>query len=160
MGKFGGWLAGILAGIIVSCTVWYVTRPPSTTTFEGMVYSANSPVPKAMVSFELAGKGVNSGNSRELTDENGSYLMKFTGLPKSASVTMRVVATGFHDSEPVTHSIPLGPDNRQDFPLTPLAVTATPGSGPIPPRPITAHMPLYVRKASAQVFNVQLQSKP
>jgi hypothetical protein len=65
MNKFGGWLAGVVAAIIAAIiggyAVWYFTRPPSTTIFEGMVYAASSAVPKAMVSLELTGAALTAG---------------------------------------------------------------------------------------------------
>jgi hypothetical protein len=72
MGKLGGWLAGIVAAIIATYAGWYFTRPPSTTTFEGMAYSESSPVPKAMVSITITGTNVNSGPIHNVTDENGA----------------------------------------------------------------------------------------
>ncbi len=154
MAKFGGWLAGILAGIIVGYAVWYLTTP-STTTFEGMVYSGTSAVAKAMVSLELTGSGVNGGTFHNVTDGNGSYLFEFTGLSKTARATFRIAATGFRESPPESLSNPLQSANRHDFSLTPFT-TSTPHPGPTPTPPELSHKPRYVRKTAEQATQVRL----
>jgi hypothetical protein len=161
MNKFGGWLAGVVAAIIAAIiggyAVWYFTRPPSTTILEGMVYAASSAVPKAMVSLELTGSGVNGGSFHNVTDENGSYRFDFTGLPETASATLRVVAAGFRASEPKLLSNPLGPDTHLDFPLTPVIVTQSPGVGQAPHPPAVEHKPQYVRKTLQEATQVRLK---
>jgi hypothetical protein len=113
-----------------------------------------------MVSIELTGDGLNSGSFHNVTDENGSYRIDFTGLPSSASAIVSVVATGFQDSASKSLSKPLGPDNRQDFALTPLAATINPGNGPVVIPPAVSHIPVYVRKGAEQAVQVRLQAKP
>lgn len=160
MGKFGGWLAGLLATIIGGYAVWYFTQPPappSTTTFEGMVYSGSSPVASAMVSVNLTGSGVDPGPYHNVTDENGAYRLDLIGLPKTAGATLSVAASGYRDSAPKALFDPLVSVNRQDFPLTPLTPVAeapAPGGAQHPPLP---HLPLYVAKAAAQATRIKLK---
>ncbi len=157
MGKIGVWLAGILATIIGGYAVWYFTRAPATTTFEGMVYSASAPVSKAMVSLELSGSGANNGSFHNVTDENGSYRFDFTGLPKTADAILSAAATGFQQSQPKQLPNPLGPDTHLDFPLTPLTVPQNPGVAAAPRPPVLDHKPLYVRKALEQATQVRIK---
>jgi hypothetical protein len=157
MGKFGGWLAGILAAIIASYAAWYFTRPPSTTTVEGMVYSGNSPVAKAMVLITLTGNGEYGGPYHNSTDENGSYRFDFTGLRNTTSATLSVDANGFHDSQPKSLPNPLASDIRQDIPLTPLTVASGPSKGATPHLPAENRIPLYVRRSKTQATQFQLQ---
>ena len=157
MGKLGGWLAGILAAIIATYAGWYFTRPPSTTTVEGMAYSESSPVPKAMVAITFTGTGVNSGPIHNVTDENGSYRFDFTGLPETAGATLSVVASGFHNSAPMSLPKPLGSDIHQDFALIPLTVPRIPGADARPQAPAPNRIPRYVRKAPEQATKFQVQ---
>lgn len=150
MGKIVGWVAGIVAGIIVGCGVYYFTVP-SPTIFEGMVYSADSPVPKAMVSLQLTGSGVNQGVVHNVTDENGSYRFDFSGLPRTAGATLRAVAVGFQGSEPRLLSRPLSSNNHLDFPLKPLAAAPA-----YRPSPVITHIPPYVRKKADQATQIRL----
>lgn len=159
MGKIGGWLAGILAAVIAGYAVWYFTRPPATTIIEGMVYSASSAVPKAMVSLTLTGDKASSEAIHNVTDDNGSYRFDFTGLPSGAGAILRVTAEGFRASAPQTLTSPLGPDVHQDIPME-REVASNRGS-PDEERPeAEAPKPRYVRKAAEEATRVQLPSKP
>jgi hypothetical protein len=139
MTKVGGWLAGIIGSIIVGYAVWFFTKPPdppATTVFEGMVYSGNAPVTKAMVSVELSGSNQSTGPIHDFTDDSGAYKFNLTGLPKTASAKLLVVANGYLESEPRILAQPLGPDVRLDFPLTPKP--ADPTTAAASPQPPTA----------------------
>ncbi len=154
MGKaVGAWLAGILAAIIGGYALYVLTRSPSTTTVEGMAYSASAAVPKAMVSLTLSGNGANSGPYHNVTDENGSYRFEFTGLSASAGATLRVVANGFHESSPVSLSRPLGPDIHEDFALIPLVAPHNPAGHAT----LVEHKPNYVRKAAEQATLIRVK---
>jgi hypothetical protein len=159
MGKLGGWLAGIVAAIIATYAGWYFTRPPSTTTFEGMAYSESAPVPKAMVSITITGTSVNSGPIHNVTDENGAYRFDFTGLPETAGATLSVVASGFHNPAPTSLSKPLGSDIHQDFSLIPLTEAPIPDAGARPRPPAANRIPRYVRKAPEQATKFQIQAQ-
>jgi hypothetical protein len=168
VGKVGNWLAGILAGIIVGCAVWYFTKapaPPVVTTFEGMVYSKSVPVPKAMVAVEFTGEANNTGPVHDFTDDNGSYRIDFTGLPKGAGATVRVSATGFKDPKARSVAGPLEQDIHVDFPLEPVAEvhlpTPSPVHGPVerPIEPAIARAPVYIRKGAAQATQIKIQPK-
>ena len=154
--KLGIWLAGILASVIAGYAVWYFTQPPATTILEGMAYSANAAVPKAMVSLTLKGNGADSGPFHNVTDENGSYRFDFTGLPSTTSATLSVVASGFHDPSPKSVGSPLGPDTHLDLPLTPLVVPRRPPDEK-EHAPLEEHKPNYVRKAAEQATLVRLK---
>jgi hypothetical protein len=147
MGKFGGWLAGILAVILGGYVVWYLTKPPAATTFEGMVYSGDAAVPNAMISVELAG-GTTTGAYHDVTDEHGAYSLVFTGLPTSTGATLRVTASGYQNADPQSLSSPLQGDIRLDFPLLPLAA---------PAKRAIAHIPVYVPKLEAQRTLIKLK---
>lgn len=149
----GAWLAGILAAFLGGYALYYFTRPPSTTTVEGMAYSASAAVPKAMVSLTLSGNGANNGPFHNVTDENGSYRFDFTGLPATAGATLRVVAAGFHEPPAVSLLRPLGPDMHEDISLTPLVVPHAPAGHAM----LVEHKPNYVRKAAEQATLVRLK---
>jgi hypothetical protein len=152
MRKFMGWLGGIAATVIGGVAIWYFTKPPEPFTFEGMVIDGggNAPLPKAMVSFEIKDRAQSKGPYHDFTDEHGSYHIDFSGLSKSANVTVKASANGFHESRPVAFAS-VGNDNRQDFMLTPA--TAPPPPGPTTsatPHPLVlAHPPVYFKRAEA-----------
>jgi hypothetical protein len=161
MGKFIGWLGGILAVVIGGWLVWYLTRPPSTTTFEGMVINgdASAPVPGAMVSIEIK-SAPSTEPYHDFTDDHGSYRLDFTGLGRSSNVTIQVTAKGFQRPGPASIGT-VALDNRRDFVLTPLA-DANPPSGP---GAGSAHLPAmtrpaYIQKTLRQAVRVQLQARP
>jgi hypothetical protein len=147
MGKFGGWLAGILAVIIGGYAVWYLTKPPATTTFEGMVYSGDAPVPNAMVAVELTG-GAASGTYHDVTDDHGSYSLVFTGLPTATGATIRVTAPGYESADTQSLTSPLQGDIRLDFPLLPAAA---------PVKPAIAHIPPYIPKLDALTTKIKIK---
>jgi hypothetical protein len=161
MNKVIGWVAGILATVIGSCLVYYLTRPPTTTTFEGMVINgeASAPISGALVSLEIK-SAANGEPYHDFTDEHGSYRLDFTGLEKSTTVTIAVTAHGFEALAPASiRAAPL--DNRRDFVLTPLSAPPRPsgsatGSAHIP---VLVH-PAYIQKARQETFKVHLQSVP
>jgi hypothetical protein len=155
MRKLFGWLAGILASVIVVWFGWYLNRPvptPMTTTFEGMVINgaAEAPLPNAIVSVEVAG-AANSGPFHNPSDENGAYRLEFSGLGKLSGVTIGVEAKGFQTATPVS-LIEVGSDNRQDFTLMPEATVT-------PPHPTATHKPPYIQKPVAKAFRFSLQPK-
>ena len=163
MAKVGGWIAGIVASIIVGYAVWYLTRtppPPTVTTFEGMAYSGSAPVPKAMVAVQLSGTAGANGPVHDITDDNGAYRIDFTGLPANASAALSVTATGFQNADPKSFASPLETDVQFDFPLTPI-VAAAPhkGAKPHPAKPGTTHIPKYVRKSAAQATQIKIPPK-
>jgi hypothetical protein len=147
MGKFGGWLAGILAVIIGGYAVWYLTKPPATTTFEGMVYSGDAPVPNAMVAVELTG-GAASGTYHDVTDDHGSYSLVFTGLPTATGATIRVTAPGYESADTQSLTSPLQGDIRLDFPLLPAAA---------PVKPAIAQIPPYIPKLDALTTKIKIK---
>lgn len=159
MSKVGVWLAGILATVIGGWAVWYLTRPPAVTTFEGMVYAGDDPVAKAMVAIQLSGSAGANGPVHDITDSNGSYRIDFTGLPDGSGATLSVVATGFQNPAPKSLSAPLQPDTHIDFPVDPLPPPR--GAPPIlrPRSPAVTHIPLYVPKSAAQATRFKVPGK-
>lgn len=166
MGKLGAWLAGILATFIGGYAVWYFTRPPAVTTFEGMVYAADGPVAKAMVAVDLTGTAGANGAVHDVTDQNGAYRIDFTGLPKGSGATLTVVASGYQNAAPKSLTSPLQTDIHIDFPLDavppPSPVQAP--AGPVPPvlhplKPPITHIPLYVPKPAAQATKFKVPGK-
>jgi len=162
MGKFIGWLGGMLTAVIGGWLVWYLTRPPATTTFEGMVINgeASAPVAGAMVSVEI--KGIPSSEPyHDFTDEHGSYRIDFTGLSKSSGATGQGQARDFQPAAS-TAIATVVLDNRHDFVLKPLAM-----AGPNPPPPTSpgvavGHVPpaamvKYVPKPAKQAISIQLR---
>ena len=167
MGKFLGWLGGILATVIAGYAVWYFTRPAPSTTFEGMVINGPevAPLPNAIVSVEIAGAG-NSGPFHDVTNEHGAYRLEFTGLGKLTGVTIAVQAKGFQPVKPASLSS-VTSDIHQDFVLIP-AGTVSPPPPPPPPGgvsgggvrpPVVARMPVYIQKSAAQALKFTLQTK-
>ena len=166
MAKVGGWVAGIVASIIVGYAVWYLTRtpppppPPTVTTFEGMVYSGSAPVPKAMVAVQLSGTAGVNGPVHDITDDNGAYRIDFTGLPADAGATLSVTAAGYQSANPKSFASPLQTDVQFDFPLTPmLAASRRKGAAPHPAKPAKAPIPKYVRKSAAQATQIKIPPK-
>jgi len=173
MGKFLGWLGGIAAAVIGGWLVWYLTRPPATTTFEGMVINgtAEAPLANAIVTVEIAGTA-DSGSFHDFTDEHGSYRLDFTGLGKPSGVTVSVEAKGFLAVTPASIRT-VGPDNRLDFvmmPQTPSPPTGLSagggGSGGGGSGTATAHVPaaalhvpVYVQKPAAQAAKILIKPK-
>ncbi len=145
MGKFIGWLGGIVATVIAGWLVWYITLPkptePDSASFEGMVYdqASNAPVSRATVMFDIRGVP-NSGPYHDVTDENGSYKLDLSGLGKSSTVAVSVEANGFAKSAPYPFS-GVG-DNRRDFALAPFrAVSAVAGGAAIHLLPHPKYIP-------------------
>jgi hypothetical protein len=157
MGKVGAWLAGILATVIGGYAVWYLTRPPVVTTFEGMVYAGSTPIAKAMVAVDLTGSAGANDPVHDITDDNGSYRIDFTGLPSGAGATVSVVATGYQTAPPKTVRSPLQLDTYIDFPLNPLP--PPPGVAPPIRRPGLPQIPRYVPKAAAQAAKFKVLQK-
>jgi len=150
MGKFFGWLVGILASIIGGYILFYITRPLQ---IEGMVIdrSQNTAVEKALVTIEVNGSA-NAGPFDDSTDANGSYGMELSGLGWRKTVVVRAKAGGFEDSAPATLVIAPG-GNRKDLFLTPISSPAPPpGVTPSTSRPIAMRPPAYVKKLSIQKF--------
>jgi hypothetical protein len=168
MGRFLGWLAGILATVIGGYALWYFTRPAPTTTFEGMVINgpAVAPLPNAIVSVEIAG-AANSGPFHDVTNEHGAYRLEFSGLGKLTGVTIRVQAKGFQPVTPASLSS-VTADTHQDFVLTPEGTAIPPppppppggvGSGEVRP-PVVARLPVYIQKPASQALRFTLKARP
>jgi hypothetical protein len=166
MGKFLGWLGGILAAVIAGYAIWYFTRPAPTTTFEGMVINGPqvAPLANAIVSVEFAG-GPNRGPFHDFTDEHGAYRLDFTGLGEVSGVTIAVQAKGFQTAQPASLR-KITADTHQDFVLIPEGAAAPPP--PPPPGgvtavearpPMVARMPVYVQKPAAKAFRLAFQAK-
>lgn len=130
MKKFGIWLAGIVGTILAGVGVYYLTLPKPPVVFEGMIYSGDSPVAKAMVELELKAGGPGGGTYHDSTDENGAYRLEFTGLKNPEAVTYIVSAPGYQASGPKTFPSAFGTDNRMDIELTQLVASA--GANPVP----------------------------
>jgi hypothetical protein len=138
LSKVGGWLAGIAGAVIATYLGWYFTRPTPTppqpppaavTTFEGMVYSGDAPVAKALVAVDLSGNAGANGAIHDLTDNNGAYKIELTGLPPGTGATLSVAAKGYEKALPKMLVSPLQADVRVDIPLSPIVLAAAPGSG-------------------------------
>jgi len=155
MGKFLGWVAGILATAIGGWLVWYFTRPPATTTFEGMVINgaANTAVANAMVTIEIKGPS-SAGDYHDVTNQAGSYGIDFTGIGSTSSATIQVSAEGFQPPASLSLST-LTSDNRRDFVLIPLPnLTPQPPVGG-PHTPILIHPLTYVPKPTRPIIKLQ-----
>jgi len=124
-----------------------------------MVYAGSAPVPKAMVAVDLSGSAGTNGAVHDITDENGSYRIDFTGLPTGAGATLSVTATGYQEAPPKSLIGPLQTDIHVDFPLNPAP--PPPGVPPPPPpaHPAIAHIPLYVPKGAGQATKFKLLPK-
>jgi hypothetical protein len=159
MGKFGAWLAGLLAAIIAGYAVWFFTKPPATTTIEGMVYSGSSPVAKAMVVLTLTGDRASSDSVHNVTDDNGAYRFDFTGLPSGVGAILRVTAVGFRNSPAETLNSPLGLDTHMDIPL--ITVAAPPRELPDQAHPeVQLPKPRYIRKTADAATKIPPPLKP
>ncbi len=161
MGKFLGWLAGILATVIAGYLIWYLEKPKPPTTFEGMVIDGalNAPVQNAMVSIEISGSVANGGPYHDFTDEHGSYRIDFLDLGKPSSVTFEVSAKGFKEPAPASLSI-VENDIRKDFVLAPVATRPpSPGGVELPHTAAQARPPAYIQKRITQAIRMQVPSK-
>lgn len=184
--KFIGWLGGIAATVLSGYLLWYFEQPrptppppsPVVTTFEGMVYSGDAPVAKALVGVALTGSAGANGAIHDITDDNGAYKIELTGLPQGTGATLSVVAKGFENALPKILAGPLQTDVRVDIPLSPMAiasvapvpppVSATPGESAAPPTPSTPgkienpavkHIPAYVPKSAAMAMKFRVSAK-
>ncbi|MBS1804391.1 MAG: hypothetical protein JST28_13575 [Acidobacteria bacterium] len=165
MKKVVQWMAGILAGIIGSVAVYYLTRPappPAVTTFEGMVYSGSSPVAHAMVQLDLDGVVNISGPIHDITNENGAYRFELTGLPNNASAKLLATANGYAASSAQSLLSPLQRETHLDFPLSPVVIRPAPPSGlgaavgQHTATPAQIHIPLYIAKGASQAMKIQI----
>jgi len=180
--KFGAWLAGIAATVISGYLLWYFTvpKPAVVTTFEGMVYSGDAPVAKAMVSLNLTGTAGAGGPIVDFTDDNGAYKFELTGLPQNTGATLNAMANGYEETQPHPLPMPLQADIRQDIPLTPLLAAGAPpptpgplagggsgakqmapavrvqGSQQVQTAPAIAHIPAYVPKIASLAKQVRI----
>jgi hypothetical protein len=161
MAKVGGWLAGILAVVIGGWAVWFLTRPPAVTTFEGMVYAGSAPVGRAMVAVSLTGKAGANGPIHDITDENGAWRIDFTGLPTNAGATVSASAAGYQQAIPRVLTGPLQSDIHMDFPLNPVAASpGVGGPGPAHSRPPgLGQMPHYVPKPAAKATKFRVPAQ-
>jgi hypothetical protein len=152
MGRFLGWLGGILATVIAGYVLWYITRP---TVIEGMVIdrSQNVAVEKALVTVEIPSNRTN-GPFDSPTDSNGSYAMELSGLGWRKDAVVHVRARGFRDSPSI--SVVLVPGgNRKDFFLEPISVPASP-SGTSATHPVaTGSLPVYIRSSAMARYKIQ-----
>ncbi|HEY6273055.1 MAG TPA: hypothetical protein VIX19_13830 [Terriglobales bacterium] len=168
MKKFVSWLGGIAATVIAGWLVYRVTLPPAPPpppppeiAFEGMVIDGdrNIPVKSALVSFEV--DGVSAADAyHDLTDENGSYGVKLSGLSKTSNVVLLVQAHGYTDQSKQFTS--LIDDNRYDPIMTALPTPAPPtpprGVALAPARSPTIEVrmrPQYIQKKSIQTFKIE-----
>ena len=161
MKKVGAWLAGLLAVVLGGWLTWYLTRPPAVTTVEGMVYTGDAAVPNAMVEIDLTGDNANAGPVHDLTDQNGSYRIEFTGLPHGAGAVLRVAATGYLDAQPQTLASPLETDTHLDFALIHAVTTPAVGAAPHLAQPhsppLMAHIPAYIPKAANKATMIKIR---
>lgn len=151
MTKFGGWMAGVVSAVIAGFLVWYLTQPPPTTVFEGMVYDsgASVPVPNAMILVQIDSLGE---SFHSATNSHGSYNLTFVGLKKSSKANLQITANGF-----APFSIPsfaVEEDNRHD---APLAYTQTPRPPVHYPR---SSPPRYIPVPRPLVTRIQIPSRP
>lgn len=167
MRSFVIWLGGIVATVVGGLLVYHFTTP-RTNTFEGMVIDGAQSVPikEARVVFAIEPSSPGNGPYNDFTDENGSYRMDLSQLPRTVKVTMHATAKGFRDSNPVSLAPPFTlisqtTDNRTDFVLEPLPtqVTAHPVATPAP-TPVVGHIKLqYVPKAFTRNITFQASGK-
>lgn len=173
--KVVAWLGGIAATVISGYLLWYFEQPkpvppppppPVVTTFEGMVYSGDAPVAKALVGVALTGSAGANGAIHDVTDDNGAYKIVLTGLPQGTGASLSVAAKGFEDAAPKVLAVPLQTDVRVDIPLDPMVqagvapppapVAALPGH---PVHPVMKHIPVYVPKSTAMAMKFRVAGK-
>jgi len=156
MKKLGKWLAGILAGIIITAVGVYIGRPKPVTVFEGMVYAGSTPVARAMVALDLKGAAATNGAIHDFTNENGSYRFELTGVSDDDTATLQVTANGYQASELQSLSSPLKSDIHVDFPLNPVPVAPPAGLGANVAahvvQPARFQIPVYVAKGATQAM--------
>ena len=152
MSKFAGWLAGILSAVIGGCLVWYLTLPPASITFEGMVYdsAANGPVPNAMITLQIAGAA--DAPWHFATDNQGSYKLIFNGLKKASKASIQVTANGFQSDTIPPFAVE--EDNRRDVPLT---RNNTGGGNGVSHPPPLVHVLRYIPVPDAEAIKVRLR---
>lgn len=149
----------IVSGVIIGLVVWWLTKSPSTTTIEGVVYNnqvENAPVANATVMLEIReGQSIN-GPYRYPTDGNGVYQIDFSGLSKSANVVISVRATGYQNPPTVTLTS-LSDVTHQDIGLTPVPPTGGPVIGT--PHPMSVRPPPFIAKERSLVTHIVLPTK-
>lgn len=152
-------IATIVSGVIIGVIVWWVTRPPSITTIEGVVYNSqveNGRVANAMVMLEIREGSTVNGPYRYPTDNNGVYQLEFSGLPRSANAIISVRAAGFENPKDVTLNS-LSDVTHQDIGLTPLPVAGGPAPGTL--HAIAVHPPPFIAKERSLVPRIPFQAK-
>jgi hypothetical protein len=184
--KFIGWLGGIAATVLSGYLLWYFEQPKpapppplpaAVTTFEGMVYSGDAPVSRALVGVALTGSAGSNGAIHDVTDDNGAYKIELTGLPQGTGATLSVAAKGFEAASPKILPGPLQTDVRVDIPLNPAVasvtappppVAANPGVSAAPPTTggsgksgslAMRHIPVYVPKSAAMAMKFRVAAK-
>jgi len=154
MGKFFGWVAGILSFVIGGYILWYLTRP---TVIEGMVIdrSQNVAVEKALVTVEVP--SARNGPFDTPTDANGSYVMELSStLSWQRPVRVHVTAKGFQVSPPATLTLSPG-GNRKDFFLMPIVPPPAPPPPPGVHPTAVAELPAYVPSKLVAKFQLQMK---
>jgi len=161
-----GWIAGIVAAVLSSLITYYLTRPPSITTFEGMVYSGSAAVPNAFVELDLTGTPGANGPLHDQTDPQGAYKIQLTGLSGEVNATLRVTVKGYQTPAPKLFAKVVGQDVRFDVGLDPLKAPLPPvivggAAVPAPPtavtRPLTSlPQPMYIPKLAEQAARFKI----
>lgn len=178
LSKVGTWLAGIAGAVIATYLGWYFTQrsqtppppPPAVvTTFEGMVYSGDAPVAKALVALVLTGNAGANGAIHDLTDDNGAYRIELTGLPPGTGARLSVAAKGYKNAAPKLLAEPLQTDMRVDVALRPeLIPVESPGKGGSvaapahpahPEQPAATRLPVYRPKSAAMATKFRIAAK-
>jgi hypothetical protein len=179
LSKVGAWVAGIAATVISGLLVWYLSQPKPApppppqavvTTFEGMVYSGDAPVAKALVAVRLTGSAGTNGAIHDITDDNGAYKIELTGLPPGTGARLSVAAKGYKDAGPKILAEPLQSDMRVDVDLRPeLIPVESPGKGsggggaaaaqPLHPVQPGTHLPIYRPKTASMATKVRIAAK-
>lgn len=180
LSKVGGWLAGIAGAVIATYLGWYFTQrnptppqPPAAavTTFEGMVYSGDAPVAKALVAVDLTGNAGANGAIHDLTDDNGAYKIELTGLPPGTGARLSVAAKGYKNAAPKLLAEPLQTDTRVDIALRPELIpvesphTGSGGESAAPAQPLRpvqpgiTHLPIYRPKSAAMATKFRIAAK-
>lgn len=151
MGKFLGWLAGIVAAVIGGYAVWYFTTP-HLTTIEGMVYTDSGPVTNAKVEITLTGVSGANQLGLDFTDEHGAYRIDFSGVPRSAGALLQVTATGYESIQPRRLASPLPADTREYLPVIPIVAVSTPAQPGAPGQPGTRPNPAAIANMRMPAF--------